>query len=49
MRGRVLKTLSQTEYLTLRGAEVRLVASVMISLYFVPMMYWWFSRDRKQA
>lgn len=48
-RGQVLKALSQAEYLTLRGSEVRMFAAMMISFYFVPMMYWWFSRGRKKV
>ena len=44
-RGRVLRVLTQGEYLTLQEAWLRGVASIMISCYFVPMMYWWFRRN----
>lgn len=40
--GRILKVLTRTEYLKLRQGMERALATIMISLYFVPMMYWWF-------
>jgi hypothetical protein len=40
-RGKVLKILSQTEYCELKGAETRMFLSLVISIYFVPMIYWW--------
>ena len=43
--GRVLKVLTQTEYVGLRKAELRMLASLMIACYFVPTMYWWFCRN----
>ncbi len=48
-RGRILKVLTQAEYLALTEAEVRAFTTVMISFYFVTMMYWWFRQSRPQA
>lgn len=39
-RGRILRVLSQTEYMTLRGIGLRTVAAIMVCLYFVPLTYW---------
>jgi hypothetical protein len=47
-RSQVLRVLSQAEYFSLKEAWLRLLASMMISFYFVPMMYWWFRRSRLQ-
>ena len=44
-RGRILKVLTQAEYFTLQEAQLRIVASLIISSYFMPMMYWWFRRN----
>jgi hypothetical protein len=38
--GRVLKVLTQPEYLALKEAELRVFTTMMISGYFMPMMYW---------
>jgi len=46
--GRILKVLTQAEYLTLSGAALRAFATMMISFYFVPMMYWWFRQSNQQ-
>jgi hypothetical protein len=43
-QGRILKVLTQAEYLTLRKAALRTLATMMISFYFLPMNYWWFRR-----
>jgi len=48
-RGQVLKVISQAEYLNLREAGARVFATMMVSFYFVPMVYWWFSRSHQQA
>jgi hypothetical protein len=48
-RGRILKVLTQAEYLTLRAAGLRACATVMMSFYFAPMMYWWFRRNDRPA
>jgi hypothetical protein len=45
-RGRILKLLTQTEHLALMEAELRAIATLMISFYFVTMMYWWFRKNR---
>jgi hypothetical protein len=39
-RGRILKILTRTDYLALRAALLRACATVMISFYFAPVMYW---------
>jgi hypothetical protein len=43
--GRMLKVLTQGEYVRLRAAGARMFASGMILFYFTPMMYWWFRRN----
>jgi hypothetical protein len=47
--GRILKVLTQGEYLALRGATLRVLASLMIYFYFLPMVYWWFRRYDRQV
>ena len=47
-RGRILKVLSQPEYLALMNAERRMFATIFMSAYFVLAMYWWFSRHPRQ-
>ncbi len=44
-RGQVLKVISEAEYLTLKGAGLRMFAAMLVSLYFVPMTYWSFRRS----
>ena len=44
-RGQVLKVISDAEYLALKGAGLRMFAAMLVSLYFVPMMYWSFRRS----
>jgi hypothetical protein len=44
-RGQVLKVISEAEYLALKGAGLRMFAAMLVSLYFVPMMYWSFRRS----
>jgi hypothetical protein len=41
-RSHILRTLSKTEYLALAGAELRMMASMVIAFYSVPTIYWWF-------
>jgi hypothetical protein len=48
-RGRILKVLTQAEYLRLREGFARTFSIVMISFYFVIMMYWSFRHGRLQA
>jgi hypothetical protein len=43
--GRILKVLTQAEYLSLNEAQLRIFATLMIACYFMPMMYWWFRRN----
>jgi hypothetical protein len=45
--GKVVKLLSQSEYLSLKGAELRLFATGWIFFYFVLMAYWWFPSSRQ--
>ena len=40
--GLILKVLTKEDYLTDRAAGLRSFATIMIYLYFPPMMYWWF-------
>ena len=40
--GRIIRTLSEAEFLRLKGGELRLFASGWMFFYFVPLMYWWF-------
>ena len=47
-RGRILRVLTQAEYLALTGAELRAFTTLMISFYFVTMMYWWFRQSPPQ-
>lgn len=47
--GRVVKVLTQTEYVTLKGEELRVFAIMLIASYLVPMMYWWFPRNHRTA
>lgn len=48
-RGRILKVLTQIEYLKLKEGELRFVAALLISFYFPSMMYWWFRRNHREA
>jgi len=48
-RGKILKVLTQAEYLKLTAAGGRMFATMMISFYFVPMMYWWFRRNQQKT
>ena len=48
-RGHVLRLLTKAEYFALEEAQLRAVASLMISCYFVPMMYWWSRRGQQKA
>ncbi len=48
-RGRVLKILTEAEYLKLAAAGARTFAAMMIAFYFVPMVYWWFRRKPAEA
>ncbi len=47
--GQILRALTQQEYLMLKREALRMIAAMMISIYFVPMMYWWHRRDGQAA
>jgi hypothetical protein len=47
--GRVLKALTETEYLTLKEDDVRLHAIMLVAGYSMPMFYWWFPRGDREA
>ncbi len=47
--GRVVKVLTASEYLSLKGAELRLFATGWMFFYFVPVVYWWFPRNRESG
>ena len=44
--GRIVKILARSDYLRLKGAELRLFATGWLFFYFVSTMYWWFPRSR---
>jgi hypothetical protein len=48
-RGRILKALTQSEYLALKAIELRVLATLVLSVYFVPMTYWCFQRNHQDA
>jgi hypothetical protein len=48
-RGRIVKVLTEQEYLTLKAEELREFAALMIACYIAPMLYWWFPRSLEQA
>ena len=48
-RGRILSVLTQAAYIKLRAVEARMLAAAMITLYFLPMMYWWFRRNETSS
>lgn len=43
--GRILRVLTQAEYVLLNEAQLRIFATLMIASYFMPTMYWWFRRN----
>jgi hypothetical protein len=43
----IVKVLTQAEYLTLKGAELRLDAMGWMFFYFVLTMYWWFPKRQQ--
>jgi hypothetical protein len=45
--GRIVKVLTQSEYISLKGSELRLFAMGWMFFYFVPTAYWWFPRNRQ--
>jgi hypothetical protein len=47
--GHIVKVLTHSEYLRLKGGELRLFATGWIFFYFVPTVYWWFRRPNNKA
>ena len=47
--GHILKTLTVEQHLAFKELELRLLASMMLYFSFVPMTYWYFSRDSYQS
>lgn len=45
--GEIVRVLSESEYLQLKGWELRLFASGWMCFYFVLTIYWWFPRNRR--
>jgi hypothetical protein len=43
-RGKILKVITQAEYLSLQEEGLRVTLSAIIASYFMPMMYWWVPR-----
>ncbi len=48
-RGRIVKVLTEQEYLTLKSEELRVFAALMVACYLAPMMYWWFPRNHRPS
>lgn len=44
-REQVFKLLTRAEYVSLKEAQVRMFATMMISIYFGATMFWWFRRN----
>ena len=47
--GRIIRAITESEYMKLKAAELRLFAAGWIFFYFVPTVYWWSPRDRRPA
>jgi hypothetical protein len=47
--GKIVKTLTQSEFYKLKGAELRLFATEWMFFYFVPTAYWWFPRTEQET
>ena len=45
--GRIIAHLSEAEYLSLKGWELRFFASGWIVFYYALVMYWWFPRQNE--
>jgi len=43
-QGRILRTLSHEKYLAAKASELRLLSTMTVAAYFVPMVYWWLHR-----
>ena len=47
-RGRIVKVLTEGEYLKLKAEELKGFAALMIACYLTPTMYWCFPRNHQQ-
>jgi hypothetical protein len=47
--GHIAKALTQSEYVKLKAAELRMFAAGWIFFYFVPTVYWWFPRRHQNS
>lgn len=47
--GKIVALLTQTEYLALKGWELRFFASGWMFAYFYLSVYWWFTGNRQQG
>jgi hypothetical protein len=46
-RARILKVLTQGEYVALKEAELRGFATLMVYCYFIPLTYWWYRQGKQ--
>ena len=46
-RGHILSVITQAEYVEFRADEARTFAAGMITLYFLPLTYWWVPRGNQ--
>lgn len=44
--GQIKKVLTEAQYLSLKGYELRIFASAWIFVYFILGVYWWFPRGK---
>ena len=47
--GQIRKALTESEYLSLKGSELRIFATGWLFFYFVAAAYWWFPRRKEAA
>jgi hypothetical protein len=47
--GKIVKTLTRSEFYKLKGGELRLFATGWMFFYFVPTAYWWFPRTEQET
>lgn len=47
--GHILRMITKSEYLRLKGGELRLFATGWIFFYFIPTVYWWFRQPEQQT
>ena len=46
--GQIKKSLTEAEFISLKGYELRIFATGWMSFYSVSTIYWWFSAKKKQ-